>query len=63
METVYTTSQQDGKRGVIVRAYIHPGKNNPKNCGQRLQGKVDSPEDAVFADIDNDGAIDVIQFL
>ena len=48
-------------RGGIVRAYIHPGKNKSKELWPKVTvGKVDSPEDAVFADIDNDGAIDVI---
>ena len=49
------------EEGGIVRAYIHPGKNKSKELWPKVTvGKVDSPEDAVFADIDNDGAIDVI---
>ena len=49
------------EEGGIIRAYLHPGKANAKELWPKVTvGKVKSPEDAVFADLDNDGAVDVI---
>ena len=49
------------EEGGIVRAYLHPGQDKAKELWPKVTvGKVKSPEDAVFADLDNDGAIDVI---
>ena len=49
------------EEGGVVRAYLHPG---PKDCTHRWPavtvGQVKSAEDAVFADLDGDGATDVI---
>ena len=49
------------EEGGIVRAYLHPGQDKAEELWPKVTvGKVKSPEDAVFADLDNDGAIDVI---
>ena len=49
------------EEGGIIRAYLHPGKAKAKELWPKVTvGKVKSPEDAVFADLDNDGAVDVI---
>ena len=49
------------EEGGVVRAYLHPGS---KNCTAKWPavtvGTVKSAEDAVFADLDGDGAIDVV---
>ncbi len=45
----------------IVRAYLHPGTHRVQsNWPSVTAGTVSSPEDAVFADMDADGAIDII---
>jgi len=53
-----TTGWEEGGR---VRVYLNPG---PRKAGQRWPavtvGRVASPEDAVFADLDADGAVDVV---
>lgn len=49
------------EEGGLVRAYLNPG---PPDCRKRWPavtvGRVRSPEDAVFADVDGDGAFDVV---
>lgn len=49
------------EEGGVVRAYLHPGS---KNCTEKWPavtvGTVKSAEDAVFADLDGDGASDVV---
>ncbi|MGD1979368.1 MAG: VCBS repeat-containing protein [Akkermansiaceae bacterium] len=49
------------EEGGVVRAYLHPGH---KECTSKWPavtvGKVKSAEDAVFADLDGDGATDVV---
>ena len=45
----------------IIRAYIDPGPREVKKPWPAVTvGKVKSPEDAVFADLDGDGAVDVV---
>ena len=45
----------------IIRAYINPGPHKVKKPWPAVTvGKVKSPEDAVFADLDGDGAVDVV---
>tara|TARA_B110000881_G_scaffold47810_1_gene40105 strand:- start:93 stop:1277 length:1185 start_codon:yes stop_codon:yes gene_type:complete len=49
------------EEGGIVRAYLHPGKAKAKQEWPAVTvGKVRSAEDAVFADLDGDGAADVV---
>jgi len=49
------------EEGGVVRAYYHPGKAKVKQPWPRVEvGKVKSPEDAVFADLDGDGDADVV---
>ena len=49
------------EQGGSIRIYIHPGTGRAKEHWQRIEvGKVKSPEDAVFADLDGDGAKDVV---
>ncbi|MCB1095574.1 MAG: VCBS repeat-containing protein [Verrucomicrobiae bacterium] len=49
------------EEGGIVRAYLHPSRGNERAKWPAVTvGKVKSPEDAVFADLDGDGGIDVI---
>ena len=49
------------EEGGIVRAYINPGPTKFQTIWPAITvGKVKSPEDAVFADLDNDGAVDVV---
>lgn len=49
------------EEGGIVRAYLHPGHKKATNKWPAVTvGKVRSAEDAVFADLDNDGQFDVI---
>ena len=44
------------EEGGVIRVYHHPGKAKVKQPWPRVQvGKVKSPEDAVFADLDGDG--------
>ena len=45
----------------IVRAYLHPGPDKAREPWPSVTvGKVASPEDAVFADMDGDGDYDVV---
>ncbi len=49
------------EEGGIVRVYLHPGKDRVRQPWPRVTvGKVASPEDAVFVDLDADGAMDVV---
>lgn len=49
------------EEGNIVRAYLHPGFERVRERWPAVTvGHVGSPEDAVFADLDGDGAIDVV---
>lgn len=53
-----TTGWEEGKR---IRVYQNPGPKNAKTEWPAVTvGKVSSPEDAVFADVDGDGAVDVV---
>ncbi len=49
------------EEGGVIRAYLNPG---PKLAGKPWPkvtvGKVKSPEDAVFVDLDGDGAVDIV---
>ena len=49
------------EEGGLVRVYLHPGREKVKQPWPfATVGKVNSPEDAVFADIDGNGIADVI---
>ena len=49
------------EQGGVVRAYLNPGPAKAKAPWPAVTvGKVRSAEDAVFADLDGDGAIDVV---
>ncbi len=49
------------EEGGLIKIYLNPGHNQSKDFWPQVTvGKVGSPEDAVFADLDGDGAIDVI---
>ena len=49
------------EEGGVIRVYYHPGKAKVKQPWPRAEvGKVKSPEDAVFADLDGDGDADVV---
>ncbi len=49
------------EEGGMIRAYLHPGKGTVKAPWPAVTvGEVRSPEDAVFADLDGDGAADVV---
>lgn len=49
------------EEGGIIRVYRHPGYEQVRGKWPAVTvGKVDSPEDAVFADLDGDGALDVV---
>lgn len=49
------------EEGGVVRVYINPGPKKSKAEWPAVTvGKVKSAEDAVFFDVDNDGAIDVV---
>lgn len=49
------------EEGGLIKVYLNPGHNKSKAPWPQVTvGKVGSPEDAVFADLDGDGAIDVI---
>lgn len=49
------------EEGNLVRAYLHPGRGSERKIWPAVTvGEVASPEDAVFADLDGDGAMEVI---
>jgi len=49
------------EEGGSVRVYLHPGHTKTQATWPSVEvGKVGSPEDAVFADLDGDGNVDVI---
>ncbi|MCW5966251.1 MAG: VCBS repeat-containing protein [Bryobacterales bacterium] len=49
------------EEGGIVRVYLHPGAARVREAWPYVTiGSVGSPEDAVFADLDGDGNLDVI---
>ena len=49
------------EEGGVVRAYLHPGRGRESDKWPVVTvGNVKSAEDAVFADLDQDGAADVI---
>ena len=49
------------EEGGVIRVYINPGRKLAKQTWPAVTvGKVKSPEDAVFADLDGDGATDVV---
>jgi hypothetical protein len=49
------------EEGGIVRVYLNPGHEAARQTWPAVTvGRVASPEDAVFADVDGDGAMDVI---
>lgn len=49
------------EEGGLIKVYLNPGHRQSKAPWPQVTvGKVASPEDAVFADLDGDGAIDVI---
>lgn len=49
------------EEGGIVRAYLHPGRGKERTAWPAVTvGEVKSPEDAVFVDLDGDGAQDVV---
>ncbi|MBD3672524.1 MAG: VCBS repeat-containing protein [Planctomycetaceae bacterium] len=54
----FTTGWEEGG---LVRVYLNPGPDTAKQLWPAVTvGNVKSPEDAVFADLDNDGAVDVV---
>ncbi len=49
------------EEGGVVRVYINPGPQRAKSPWPQVTvGEVSSPEDAVFVDLDGDGAADVV---
>jgi hypothetical protein len=49
------------EEGGLVRVYLHPGKDRVRQPWPAVTvGRVASPEDAVFADLDGDKAVDVV---
>ena len=49
------------EEGGVIRVYLNPGPQRAKERWPAVTvGKVKSPEDAVFADLDGDGAVDVV---
>ena len=49
------------EEGGLVRLYLNPGPGSVRRPWPAVTvGKVGSPEDAVFADLDGDGAVDVV---
>lgn len=49
------------EEGGVIRAYVNPGPKKAADPWPAVTvGKVNSPEDAVFADLDGDGAVDVV---
>jgi sugar lactone lactonase YvrE len=54
---IATGWEQGGK----IRVYLHPGHAKAKEKWQAVTvGEVGDPEDAVFADVDGDGTVDVV---
>ncbi len=48
-------------RGGITKLYLHPGVDNVKQeWPSVIVGKTANVEDAVFADMDNDGRLDIV---
>jgi len=49
------------EEGGVIRVYLHPGAERVREPWPRVTvGRVASPKDAVFADLDRDGNVDVI---
>jgi hypothetical protein len=49
------------EEGGVVRIYLHPGHGDAQGLWPRMDaGAVGDPEDAVFADLDGDGRLDVV---
>ncbi|MEE3182287.1 MAG: VCBS repeat-containing protein [Planctomycetota bacterium] len=49
------------EEGALIRAYLHPGPKKVTAPWPLVTvGRVKSPEDAVFCDLDGDGAVDVV---
>lgn len=49
------------EEGAITRAYLHPGTSGVRSSWPAVTvGRTKSVEDAVFCDLDNDGAVDVV---
>lgn len=49
------------EEGGLIRAYLNPGPMKSKDRWPAVTvGRVGSPEDATFADVDNDGDLDVV---
>jgi len=49
------------EEGGVIRVYLSPGPRKAKQQWPQVTvGRVKSPEDAVFADLDGDGAVDVV---
>jgi len=49
------------EEGGQIRVYLNPGPNRSKQSWPAVTvGRVKSPEDAVFADLDGDGATDIV---
>jgi hypothetical protein len=49
------------EEGGVIRVYRNPGPEKVRKLWDAVTvGAVKSPEDAVFADLDNDGAVDVV---
>lgn len=49
------------EEGGVIRAYLHPGLAKVRERWPAVTvGTVGSPEDAVFVDLDGDGAVDVV---
>lgn len=49
------------EEGGVIRVYLNPGPKDAKDPWPAVTvGEVKSPEDAVFVDIDGDGAVDVV---
>ncbi len=49
------------EQGGVLRVYLNPGPTSARQKWPAVTvGEVASPEDAVFVDLDNDGAVDVV---
>lgn len=49
------------EEGGVIRIYLHPGAASAKENWPMIEvGRVNAPEDAVFVDLDGDGALDVV---
>src|SRR5262245_39481562 len=49
------------EEGGVIRVYTHPGREKVREVWPAVTvGRVRTPEDAVFTDLDADGAIDVV---